>query len=94
MEKELAVYKLKSITTHGNKCVHYFKVFDNGTVGINQFVWSKETLLDGYDVVFSRFGKTMHRKTIGFKYGTIAAIFSKLDETLVKNNIKEIDILL
>jgi hypothetical protein len=91
--KSIGKFRMKGLSDEGNITRHYFDVRDNGVVYINQFILSKEPKLQGFDAVNTRFGKTLHRTCIGFKYGTIAGIFKALNDTLVKNNIKEGNIL-
>lgn len=83
----LGKFKMKGISDDNNISRHYFEVFDNGTVAINQFILSKEPLLLGFEPVTLRFSKTLHRKIIAFKYSTIQAIVNTLNHTLDKNDI-------
>lgn len=84
---------MKGTSNEGNLTRHYIEIFDTGIVAINQFILTKEESLIGFDPIVTRFGKTLHRSIIAFKYGTIAGIFSKLSSVLVENNVKESDIL-
>lgn len=93
MKKSLGKFKMKGISDSGNITRHYIEVFDNGIVAINQFILTEESKMLGFEPIVTRFGKTLHRSVIGFKYDTIAAIFETLNNTLVDNKIKRKDIL-
>jgi len=90
----LAKFKMKGVSNAGNLTRHYFDVRSNGIVYINQFILSKEPTLFGFDAVYTKLGKTLHRTVIAFKFGTIAGIYEALITTLKENNIKDSDILI
>lgn len=93
MRKSLGKFKMKGYSDKGNITRHYIEIFDNGIVAVNQFILSKEPELLGFEKITTRFGKTLHRSVIAFKYGTISAIFETLNKTLIENNIKSKNIL-
>lgn len=91
--KSIGYFKMKGLSDAGNCTRHYFDVRDNGVVYINQFILSEEPELQGFDAVYTKLGKTLHRTCIGFKLGTIMGIHEALIKTLTDNKIKESDIL-
>jgi hypothetical protein len=90
----LAMFKMKGVSNAGNLTRHYFDVRSNGIVYINQFILSKEPTLFGFDAVYTKLGKTLHRTVIAFKFGTISGIYEALVNTLKENNVKDSDILI
>ena len=87
IKSSLGMFKMKGISNKGNITRHYFEIFSDGTISINQFILSEESELIGFEPMVTRFGKTLHRSIIAFKYGTFAGIHETLNETLRKNNI-------
>jgi len=87
MKKSLGKFKMKGISENGNITRHYFEIFNDGVVSINQFILSKEEHLIGFEPMVTRFGKTLHRSIIAFKFGTIGTIYNQLCQTLKDNKI-------
>lgn len=71
----MKTYQFKSISTEGNYSKHIFQVMDDGTTFINQYILSKEDFIRGFQPLTKRFGKTLHRTVIGFRFESLELIY-------------------
>lgn len=69
------MYQFKSISKNGEHSKHIFKVMDDGTTYINQYILSKENYINGFEPLTKRFGKTLHITVIGFKFESLELIY-------------------
>jgi hypothetical protein len=91
--KYISKFAIKSITTNNEPCKTIGWVCDNGVVHINILVLSTNKKLRGYKKLFTKLGKNLFVKDVGFKYPTLNTINKLVTQSLVEHKIKPEDIL-
>ena len=86
-------FRFKSVTTSGNHCKNYIKVFDNGVVYLVQFILSEHPDMGGFEKITTRFGKTLYKKDIALKFTTLNTIHKHSCNILSQMKVKLEDIL-
>ncbi len=84
-------FNFKSITTQENLSKTYVTVYDNGVTLIEQYILGNSD--DSFQIVTKRFGKTLYKKEIAFKFSTLNTIHKHVIKSLEKMNLKLSDIL-
>jgi hypothetical protein len=85
-------FATKTKTTSGEICKTICWVHSNGIVFINQLILSDKKRISQYKKLYSKFGKTLFVKAIGFKYPTLNTIHNQTTKILVDAKIKPDDL--
>lgn len=86
-EKCIGKFSIKTITTDNNLCKTIVWVFDNGIIKINILILSDEKHIFQHKKIYTKFGKSLFVKAVGFKYPTLTNIHYNVSKILVDNKV-------
>ncbi len=91
--KILSIQTIKTKTAELNLCKIDFCIYSDGITSIRKRVLSKDLKIDGFEIICTKFGKSLFQSVISFKYDTLYCIATETTKILCENKISRNDIL-
>lgn len=92
-QKRIGGFAIKTKTQQGEFCKTICVVYSNGITHINQVILSEKESLPEYTKIYTKLGKSIFVKSIGFKYPTLNSLHKEVSRLLDENKTKVEDIL-
>jgi hypothetical protein len=92
--KSIGGAMMRTVSIAGNLCKTYIWVHPNGVLFIERLILIDDGHLEQmHDAIYSRFGKTLWRQRMAFKYSTLATIMKAANHILTDKEINPENIL-